>query len=149
MSQKLQDLTEKMGDRPAWMKIKSYREEGRRAELVLGLGKKKKNYWFPISPAIYEKFRGKISSSRYEGLTYLQDYIRRYRGYLGRWPSRRYVERNKIAKSLLTESVGQTVLRMFSEGMSIDIVARETDLSVDLVSKFLKVTGNLAGNLSL
>lgn len=144
MSQKLQDLIEKMGDKPAWMKIKSYREEGRRSELVLKLGAKKKEYWFPLSPAIYEKFRDKISDSRYEGLTYLQDYIRRYRGYLGRWPSKRYVERNKIKRSLLNETLGETVHKLFAESQNIEQIAAHTGLSIDLVTKFLKVTGKLA-----
>jgi len=144
MFRKLQDLIEKMGDKPAWMKIKSYREDGRRAELILKLGAKKKEYWFPLSPTIYEKFRDKISNSRYEGLTYLQDYIRRYRGYLGRWPSKRYVERNKIGKSLLNETLSEKLHRLFTESQSIDQIAEHTGLSKDLVLKFLKVTGKLA-----
>lgn len=138
------ELAEAIGDSPDWMRIKSYREEGRRAELVLKLGaKKRKNYWFPVSPNVFERFKDKIQSSRYEGLTYLQEYIRRYRGYLGRWPSKRYVERNKLSsKNTLVEGVGQSILKMFNEKSSVSAIASVVGLPIRLVEKFLFVSGN-------
>lgn len=137
-------VTEAIGDTPDWMRIKSYREEGRRAELILKLGaEKRKNYWFPVSPNIFEKFKDKIQSSRYEGLTYLQEYIRRYRGYLGRWPSRRYVERNKLsAKNTLTESIGSRILSLISKGTTVEEIAESCHLPVSLVKRFVFVSGH-------
>ena len=135
-------MLEKMGDRPAWMKIKKYRESGRRAELVLSL--RKKEYWFPVSPSVYAKFQNKITESRYEGLVYLQDYIRRYRGYAGIWPSRRYENRNRIENTLLKESVSNSVFRLFDSGASIQDIAKTTSLSEALVQSLLVVSGKMA-----
>lgn len=136
-------IQEKMGDRPAWMRIKDYRAEGRRAELVLSLGKKKKDYWFPVSPTVYERFRGKIQESRLAGLRYLQAYIRQYRGYAGYWPSKRYVERNKLRKASLQESLAATAIKLFSEHVSIADISKQTLLPVEIVTKLLQVSGKL------
>ncbi len=132
---------EKMGDRPAWMKIKKYRAEGRRAELVLSL--RKKDYWFPVSPSVYERFRGKISESRLDGLRYLQRYIRQYRGYAGKWPSKRYERLNKISDTLLeSESISGSIMRLFQEGHKLFAIAQAVSLPVPIVEQFLKVTGH-------
>lgn len=133
------NLLEKMGDRPAWMKIRKYREEGRRSELVLGLNKR--DYWFPLSPRVYETFQAKIKKSRLEGLTYLQDYIRRYRGYAGRWPSRRYVEQNKLSGKSFVESIAQAILTKFDEGVAPEDIAVATLIPKDLVIRLLQVSG--------
>ena len=137
-----------MGDKPAWMKIKAYKAEGRKAELILSLGKKKKDYWFPVTPNVYERFQDFIGRSRYWGLRYLQAYIRTYREYAEVWPSKRYTKKNRLKKnSLLSESaLASTVLRMFEEGQSISAIASQTMLPESLVERFLQVSGKLAGN---
>lgn len=136
-------LLEAMGDRPAWMKIKNYKAEGRKAELILGLGKKKKSYWFPVTPNVYSQFKEKILDSRLVGLRYLQAYIRRYRGYLERWPSKRYVKANQLSKSLLQESIVAQVDRLLSEGANINEISKKTLLPVRLLEKLLKTAGRI------
>lgn len=134
-----------MGDRPAWMKIKKYKAEGRRAELILSLGKKgKRDYWFPVSPSIYENFKTKIQESRASGLLYLQNYIRRYRDYAGKWPSKKYVEKNKLSSgNTFMEGIANEILRLFQEGSSEATIVAATGLPDSLVSRFLRVVGKL------
>lgn len=130
-----------MGDRPAWMKIKKYREEGRRAELILALGSRKKDYWFPVSPNVYSNFREKIADSRSVGLKYLQKYIRRYRGYAEMWPSKRYQKKNRINDTLLESSLASRAMKMFRDGMTAHDISLATYIPEHLVDRLLEVTG--------
>lgn len=144
----LHTINEKMGDRPAWMRVKKYRAEGRNAELVLSLGpaKKRKDYWFPVTPTVYRRFDYAIhENSRSKGLKYLQSYIRRYRGYTGSWPDAKYVAENKNTskrKSLITEApIAWDIANSFKTGTSISDLVESTGLPKDLVIRVLRVQG--------
>lgn len=143
---RIRELLERMGDRPAWMRVKKYRESGKRAELVLSLGpyKNRKDYWFPLTPSVYRKFSYHITESRSRGLKYIQSYIRRYRGYAGTWPDAQYVESNKIAgkKSLITEApIAWEVAKLYQEGSTISDLSSATNLPEELLVSVLKVQG--------
>jgi hypothetical protein len=106
-------LLESLGDKPEWLKVKSYREgydprrKRRISEVMLTL--RGKDYWFPTSPKIYESFVSRASSgTRGSALKYLQKYIRRYRDYQERWPDQDYTDKNKVpGKSHFTDLVEQ------------------------------------------
>lgn len=140
----VRELVEKMGSRPAWMKVKKYAQSGNKAELILGLGpaKSRKDYWFPVTPSVYRKFTYHISESRSRGLKYLQKYIRRYRGYTGTWPDAEYTESNKISKTLLTEApIATQVSSLFLRGRSLRDISEDTYLPENLLVAVLKAQG--------
>lgn len=96
-------LIEKYGDQPEWLRISGYREDydpkrrRRIGELMLSL--RGKDYWFPVTPRVYENFVMKaVRENRGKALRYLQLYIRAYRDYNGRWPNRRYVAKNRLRR---------------------------------------------------
>jgi hypothetical protein len=106
-------LEEKYGDKPDWLRIAAYKEaydpvsHRTKSEIMLKLTGK--DYWFPLSPAVYDKFLEKIlHENRGKGLRYLQNYIRTYKTYKERWPSKRYVRANKlpVGRSLMDETLG-------------------------------------------
>lgn len=92
-------LDEVLGDKPEWLRIKSYRTailRPKKAELVLEL--RGKNYWFPVSKRVFEKFLDLASSiNRGVGLRFLQRYIREKREYHG-FMNPLYYKQNKIPK---------------------------------------------------
>jgi hypothetical protein len=137
----MSNLYEGMGDAPNWMKVHGYSSDTKRSEIILELGDKGKTYWFPATPHVINKFRALIQESRLEGLRYLQNYIRTYRGYSG-WPDKKYVEDNRIADG--KKSLTVTVLHMFSEGVSIPDVASKLGLSENLVELVAKTYGALS-----
>ena len=77
------ELLEKLGDHPQWMKISAYREEwdsvSHRPKSEMMLNLTGKDYWFPTTRKVYERFLVKsITESRGVGFRYLQRYIRRW-----------------------------------------------------------------------
>lgn len=143
---RIRELIEKMGDRPSWMRVKKYKQSGKRAELILSLGeaKKRKDYWFPLTPSVYRKFSYRITESRSKGLRYLQAYIRRYRGYTGAWPDAKYVEDNKLGGklSLITEApIALDISSRYASGEDISSLCEATGLPEDLLIAVLKVQG--------
>lgn len=143
-----ESLEEKYGDRPEWMKITGYREgrdpvgHRRRGELLLNLSGK--DYWFPVSPRVYENFVSKIvSEDRGSGLRYLQYYIRRYRTYKERWPSKRYVRVNRVFRnSFLPESVTTAQVGLPQEVIDFILDARGDGASVEDIATTAHVSRN-------
>jgi hypothetical protein len=149
------ELEEKYGDRPEWMRITGYREgrhertHRRRSELLLNL--RGKNYWFPLAPKVYERFIGKIiNENRGVGLRYLQKYIRQYRTYKERWPSKRYVRQQRLSKGSflpesqiqpsqvgLPEDVIEAILTASEQGMSVTDIAHGIGISRNHVESVL------------
>lgn len=157
-SELFEALEEKYGDDPEWMRITGYREgrdpvgHRRRGELMLNLTGR--NYWFPVSPHVYERFVEKIvTEDRGTGLRYLQRYIRQYRTYKERWPSKRYVRVNRIHKgSFFPESVTpaqvglpqeiiDAILEAISDGWSPKDIASQLRLSLTQVESVLNARG--------
>jgi len=152
-------LEEKYGDQPEWMKISGYREgrhavgHRKRAELLLNLSGH--DYWFPLSPKVYENFVGKIvNEDRGQGLRYLQRYIRQYREYKDRWPSKRYVKRNRMDRDSfmgegidpsqvgLSQEVIDFILDAHQDGRwSIADIAKEASITRAHVESVLALAG--------
>lgn len=153
-------MQEKLYDKPEWLRVRGYREarptrkHRKQAELLLRLGTK--DYWFPATPSVYEKFIAKAKSeSRGAALRYLQDYIRRYRKYRGVWPDPAYVEKNKISDDSFMERdaliadyarrTGATVedvsaiLTMRGRGFSTQLIARKLHIGVPMVEHVLNL----------
>jgi hypothetical protein len=96
-------INEKLGDYPKWLKIKAYQEEktpdGVKSEMLLNI--RGRDYWFPLTPDIYNKFLERsISESRGSGLIFLRNYIKENRGYKGRWPDEIYYSKNRISNTV-------------------------------------------------
>ena len=152
-------LEEKYGDQPEWMRISGYREgrhergHRKRAEMLLNLSGR--DYWFPLSPHVYEKFVDKIvTEDRGSGLRYLQRYIRQYREYKDRWPSKRYVKRNRLDRdSFMGEGIDPSQVGLSREMIefildahqgghwSIDKIAKEAGISRNHVESVLVLAG--------
>lgn len=96
-------INEKLGDYPKWLKIKAYKEErtknGVKSEMLLNI--RGKDYWFPLTPKVYDKFLERsISESRGSGLIYLRNYIKEHRDYKDRWPDELYYSKNRISQTV-------------------------------------------------
>jgi hypothetical protein len=143
-----ESLSEKYGDKPEWMKVTGYREgrdpvgHRRRGEVMLNLSGK--DYWFPVSPKIYETFVTKIvTENRGAGLRYLQQYIRRYRTYKERWPSKRYVRVNRIYRdSFFPESVTPSQVGLSQPLIDAIIEATEAGWSAQAIADELRLSRN-------
>lgn len=97
------DLEERIGKGRAWLKIKTLKvmpgNRDQKAEMVLSL--RGKDYWFPLSKRVFEKFKSIARTvSRGAGLKYLQKYIRAHRGYrevwFGKVPANSYYWKNRV-----------------------------------------------------
>ncbi len=157
-------LSEKLGDRPEWMRIRAYREGRgpsgrRRSELMLQL--RQRSYWFPLTPRVYENFRARIGKSRSKGLKYLQSYIRRYRQYKERWPSKRYVRVNRLvsggfyneselaSRTGLSTALVEEIVRLAGEGRgSVEIVSLLVGVSLPQVESVLNLLHQEVGAIS-
>ena len=152
-------MHEKLYDKPEWLRVRGYREarptrkHRKHAEILLRLGSK--DYWFPATPSVYERFVNKAKSeSRGAALRYLQEYIRRYRKYRGVWPDVDYVEKNKISDDSFMErariadyasrtgaSVEEvsSILAMRGRGFSAPFIAKRLHLGVPMIEHVLNL----------
>lgn len=103
-------LCEAWGKDPKWLKVVGVKSGFRRDpvnpkipgnEVVVRI--RNKNYWFPADKQALDKFIRLGRKNRGEALQWFRRYVRRDRGYRGRWPDRGYVIKNTILKKNTTD----------------------------------------------
>lgn len=93
-------LTEGWGKAPQWLKVMNVKsgflryggESGNEVTVRI----RGKDYWFPSDGPALRKFLRLGETNRGKALIWYRKYIRRRKHYLGKWPDRTYVMRNKI-----------------------------------------------------
>ncbi|MBK6942466.1 MAG: hypothetical protein IPH13_20005, partial [Planctomycetes bacterium] len=103
-------LAEAWGKNPKWLKVVGVKSGFRRDpvspkipgnEVVVRI--RNKNYWFPADKQALDKFVRLGRKNRGEALQWFRRYVRRERGYRGKWPDRGYVIKNTILKKNTTD----------------------------------------------
>ena len=135
-------LLEAWGHHPNWLKIVQVKhgyfrdpvkppQQG--AEVTVRI--RNKDYWFPSTPQALTQFkRLGAQKNRGEALLWFRRYVRRLRGYRGKWPDRTYVIRNRILKKN-TKRIDRT--RFESLGFT-EAVSHVRDFHVDEVTTLPK-----------
>lgn len=103
----VRDILEAWGKDPKWLRVvgtktgfERYPTSGpdRKVGNEVTVNIRGKDYWFPSNPNALKKFIALGRQNRGKALQWYRRYVRRQRGYKGKWPDRTYVMRNKILK---------------------------------------------------